>query len=388
MRTKTWPVVRKVKHNNGTMAWLVDCRINGKGERLFYPTRIEAETRAELKKNERRNNGHAGVTMPEKLRIEAMECNAVLKTAGVSLREAVDYYMKHARPSGGLKVLNDVRDEFLRLKAEANRRPEYLRVQKHILGKFCETFGERNANEVHADEISAWFQSQEWSLRTRLNYYNDLSNFFGFGMRKNYSAHNPMKQLDKPSVDETSPPEIFAVPEASELLNASERLGGKMTAFFAIGLFAGLRTAELLKLDWRNVDLEAKTIEVTSNISKTRDHRYVTISGNLAAWLTLHRRDNGPVTPAAWRWHRDQARKEAKLEKWPDNGMRHSFGSYHFAQHQNAALTASEMGHRGNTQTLFAHYRALVRPKDAARYWEIKPEAKGRKVVAFKQAVA
>jgi len=35
---------------------------------------------------------------------------------------------------------------------------------------------------------------------------------------------------------------------------------------------------------------------------------------------------------------------EAKLDKWPDNGLRHSFGSYHFARHNNASLTAAEMG--------------------------------------------
>jgi hypothetical protein len=82
------------------------------------------------------------------------------------------------------------------------------------------------------------------------------------------------------------------------------------------------------------------------------------------------------------------ARKEAKIEKWPDNGIRHSFGSYHFAQHSNATLTAAEMGHRGNTQTLFAHYRALVKPKDAAQYWGIKPSVQTKKVVAFKQVAA
>ncbi len=146
-----------------------------------------------------------------------------------------------------------------------------------------------------------------------------------------------------------------------------------MTALLAIGLFAGLRTAELLKLDWRNIDLEARTVEVTAKVSKTRNARYVTISDNLAEWLRSYWKESGPVCPPAWRWHRDAARKAAKLTKWPDNGMRHSFGSYHFAAHNNAALTATEMGHRGETRTLFGHYRALVKPKTAAAFWAIRP---------------
>ena len=32
---------------------------------------------------------------------------------------------------------------------------------------------------------------------------------------------------------------------------------------------------------------------------------------------------------------------------------------------------------RGETRILFAHYRALVKPKEAERYWKIKPGPKG-----------
>lgn len=388
VKSNAWPRLKKAKHNNGTFAWLVDCRIRGTGERLFFKTKAEAETVAQQKRIARENEGMAGISVPEKLRIETLDCVKLLEPFGVSLRDAVGYFVKHSRPESGLKKLRAVRDEFLEAKADANRRAEYLRVQRCVLGKFCQTFGERNANEVRPDEIAEWLKGHGWSQRTRKNYHSDLSNFFGFAIRKGYCASNPMMRLEKPSVDEAPAPEIFTPSEAAALLEASERLGGNMTPFFAIGLFAGLRTTELLKLDWRNVDLKAKTIEVSSVVSKTREHRYVTISDNLAAWLRAHAHEKGPVKPAAWRWHRDAARNAAGLKKWPDNGMRHSFGSYHFARHSNAALTASEMGHRGNTQTLFAHYRALVKPKDAQRYWEITPAGKSRKIVAFAKAVA
>ena len=353
---------------------MVDARIDGRGERLFFKTKFEAETRAEQFRVTRKNEGSTGIAIPDKLRVDAIECARLLDPLGVSIREAVDYFITHARPSGGVRQIALIVDEFLRAKKDANRRPEYLRVQRYILGKFCESFGEHAANAIHTDEISAWLQGGSWSLRTRANYHNDLSNFFGFAVRKGYCAENPLAHLDKLKVDEASPPAIFTPIEAAKLLNASERLGGRMTPFLALGLFAGLRTTELLKLDWRQIDLESKTIEVTSAVSKTRDHRYTSISDNLAAWLAPHQRPHGPVRSAAWRWHRDAARNAAKLTKWPDNGMRHSFGSYHFAQHNNAALTASEMGHRGETRTLFTHYRALVKPADASLYWKILPE--------------
>jgi hypothetical protein len=44
-------------------------------------------------------------------------------------------------------------------------------------------------------------------------------------------------------------------------------------------------------------------------------------------------------------------------------------------------MTALELGHHESRIT-FAHYRELVRPKEAERYWNIKPEPSA-KVVAL-----
>jgi hypothetical protein len=44
------------------------------------------------------------------------------------------------------------------------------------------------------------------------------------------------------------------------------------------------------------------------------------------------------------------------------------------AHFKNAASTALEMGHH-DTRITFAHYRELVKPKEAERYWNIRPAA-------------
>ena len=53
----------------------------------------------------------------------------------------------------------------------------------------------------------------------------------------------------------------------------------------------------------------------------------------------------------------------------------HSFASYHLAHFKNAASTALELGHHDSRIT-FAYYRELVKPKDAERYWNIRPTTK------------
>jgi hypothetical protein len=63
--------------------------------------------------------------------------------------------------------------------------------------------------------------------------------------------------------------------------------------------------------------------------------------------------------------------------------LRHSFGSYRLAQFKDAAV-ALQMGN--SPRMIFRHYREVVKPKEAARYWKIMPSAEAEKVVSFKSA--
>jgi len=108
-------------------------------------------------------------------------------------------------------------------------------------------------------------------------------------------------------------------------------------------------------------------------------HRFVTMQPNLREWLLPLRKHKGNVMCEEFRKQFNQTRTDAGIAKWPDNGLRHSFASYHMAHFKNAASTALELGHHDSRIT-FAHYRELVKPKEAARYWNIKPEASSKVV--------
>jgi hypothetical protein len=62
------------------------------------------------------------------------------------------------------------------------------------------------------------------------------------------------------------------------------------------------------------------------------------------------------------------------------NVLRHTFGSYHYALHRNENLTAAEMGN--SPAMVFRHYRAVVTPEAAAKFWNVLP-ATCANVVAF-----
>lgn len=65
-------------------------------------------------------------------------------------------------------------------------------------------------------------------------------------------------------------------------------------------------------------------------------------------------------------------RANAGLKYWPPNALRHSFASYFLAHFQDAARLALELGHTSQ-DLIFRHYRELVKPAQAAKYWDIRP---------------
>jgi hypothetical protein len=70
---------------------------------------------------------------------------------------------------------------------------------------------------------------------------------------------NPVEAIERPELDE-SLPEIFTTAEVERVLHATEVIYPRLVPAFAIGFFAGLRSAEIEKLDWAAIDPEAKLI--------------------------------------------------------------------------------------------------------------------------------
>lgn len=150
----------------------------------------------------------------------------------------------------------------------------------------------------------------------------------------------------------------------------------------AIGAFAGLRDAEIKRLDWKEVDLARGHIEVTAAKAKSARRRIVPIQPNLAAWLRPYGGMRGPVVPEEHRAKLARVRKAAGLTKWPNNGLRHSFASYRLAAIHDAPRVATELG-QASPQMLYGVYRELVLPEEAQRYWQIEPPKATANVVAF-----
>ena len=300
--------------------------------------------------------------------------DAFKRLNGVALTTAVSYYLSHARPRGGQRTFKQVAQEFLKSRAAIGVRPRtYVQYASNlrILG---EEFDDRPISLITRSDLEDYFAESEWMPRTRLNYMVTLSTLFTFAQDRDYCPANPAAKIARPILEDR-PAGILKIIDVLVLLKSADQHKQVMIPALAIGLFAGLRRSELCALDWSEVSLPYGTIEVKGSKAKTRQRRIVHICDSLKEWLTLHARKAGPITVSprddVFGEHLRDLIEKAGITDYPHNGIRHSFGSYHYEFHRNEQLTASEMGN--SPAVIFRHYRNLVSPADAKLYWTIAP---------------
>jgi integrase len=385
---KTSTKLSKVKIN-GLPFWCVTWPKIGKGRnRQFFKDKTEAATVLQQKLIEQENYGIAGVAFNERHRAEYLECAELLQPFGATIRDAVKFYIPHLTAMQRSCTAAQLVEELLKVKEADGVSRRYLSDLRSRLNQFSEIFDGKAIAEITSTEIDEWLRSlsdketgKRLSPITRNNFRRVLIVAFNFARDRNYCVDNPARRTAKAKAIET-PIGILTVDETARLL---ENAPANVVPYVAIGGFAGLRRAELERLDWKEVDPESNLIEVTAKNAKSARRRFVQIQPNLAKWLQPYRRSSGNVTPPDYRELLDSARKAAGIEEWPQNALRHSFASYHLGHFNNAGALALELGHT-NSNLVFQHYRQLVKPKQAERYWKIAPVSTGKKLIPFSVA--
>jgi integrase len=362
-----WPYVAFIEKRN---AWQVDARTKTGGSRKFFRTRVEAETFAAQCKTTRGNEGTSAFG------------NLELAKYGKTIQNAIEFYLAHLRAIEKSVSVADAMEELISARRSAGRSEQYCRDLRLRLSRFEKGFPTATVATITARDIDAWLSGLPLAPGTRNTFRRDIRTLFSFCEKRGYCQKNEAKKTELAKVVD-KPASILTPAQAADLLG---KCGDDLVPYVAISLFAGLRAAELQKLDWSEIDLESGHIEVTAAKSKTARRRLVPISENLREWLQPLAQISGTVAPIGLRNRLDDAKEAAGFKVWESNAMRHSYGSYRLAQCQDAAKVSLEMGN--SPQMVFAHYRELVKPKDAERYWKIKPEAKAGNVVAFEHVAA
>jgi integrase len=280
------------------------------------------------------------------------------------------------------KVLASVAVEEI-IQQETNDGKSQLRIKqlKTLLGRFSKDLDV----EVHAitpDLVSRWLAGLALSERTRRNFRDTVGFFCRFCVRRGYLAKGTdwLEGVQEYTARKTGEILIYTPDEIMTLLNKADK---RLVPFLAIGAFAGLRHAEIARLDWSEIELVDAAgdsfIEVRADKAKTLTRRLVPVKNNLKAWLLPHRKTAGKVCPFENTTKQllktaaatGDAANEIKPLEWKKNALRHSYISYRIAECGNVPLVADESGN--SVTVIRTNYLRRVKPAIAAKWFNIMP---------------
>ena len=381
----SWPPILERKNASGQAVWKIALMIQGKRIRETFKTAEAAAERAEIIRSQYREQGKAAFTMPTDLRLEATRCTEKLAPHNVTLTECVDYYLKHVITYRTAPTVAEIVEKMVAEAVSNGRRHKTAVDLRYRLGVFGKTFGTRKLSEISLEELKAWLDNPTLSARSKIHNATKLSQLYNYAIRQGWSESNLVKRITRPSVEDAAPG-ILTPQQAARLLEHADK--HQLLPYVAIGLFAGLRSAELHRLDWSAVKLSERCIIIGAEVAKKRSRRVVEVNDTLAAWLAVCAKSNGKVVPLynLTRSMHNLA-KAAGFAKWPHNALRHSFASYHLAQYGDATKTAFQMGN--DPVIVHQSYKALVSNGDVERYWSLRPAVEAaEKIVPMKAANA
>ncbi len=300
---------------------------------------------------------------------------------GVSLSDAADAWLRSAAGPQVVPItvaelvaaFMASRDRTTRMGRPAS--PEYARDIERRLGKLSEAFPADNADSLTAARLETWIDATGQKGRHRFNTLRLVRTLLKWGQKRGHLPEGklPTDKLEIVAPVDDSAIEIFTPHELARFLAAARP---DMIPFLSLGAFAGLRTAEIHRLDWAAVKLERGFVEVGADKAKTKSRRLVPVLPALAAWLAPIRKPSGPVLPFA-----NVAKQIGWLSRdskvaWKHNGLRHSFVSYRLAVTQSPEQTAFEAGN--SPAMVFRHYRELVTPAEATAWFGVLPEVEDK----------
>jgi site-specific recombinase XerD len=278
--------------------------------------------------------------------------------------------------------------ELLKVKGSRGASVRYAADLRLRLERFAGDCNKDCCNVTTAD-LQAWLDALGLAPQSYRNYRTVLHTLFEFAVARGYAADNPVAGVEKLKV-RNGDIEIFKPVEIARLLESARANYPDFLPSLAIGAFAGLRSAEIERLEWKDIDFASRHIVVSASNAKTASRRIVPLCDNLAAWLAPYSgRQQGKVWPGepfqlykrqqqvalATAVEADESKgvKAQKPLEWKGNALRHSYASYRFALTGDAGRVAGECGN--SAAVIHRHYRELVKPADAERWFQVKPEA-------------
>jgi len=358
---------------NGKKHWYIIGRPEGKRARAWFDTKEDAQTEANERNLKMRKLGEKAVTLDHALIAASTKGAALLEPFGKTVDDAIQFYLAHLmslRAScTGQQLIDHVRAEFARRLSEGEVSPRHNQSMKETLNKFSAKYGEANLGAVSGFEITQWIAAMDLGIKARNRHLGYLKNAFSLGTKAGLISSNPLEKFE-PFNDPSRNSLQVQILTPEKLSAFLSFIHPETVPFFTISAFTGLRRAEVERLDWSEIKLSRRLIDLPGTKSKNHRRKLIEIPDNLLEWLKPFERESGPVKPKRkLQWVMEQAAEKAEIDPWPQNVLRHSFCSYAVAMH---GFTWTSLQADNSERMLREHYREVVTKEDAEKYWNIR----------------
>src|SRR5215471_208197 len=304
-----------------------------------------------------------------------MAAKDLLRPFGIPLHDAIEEYVAMRK---GKKItekrVGDIVEELLAVKQNAGLSDRYIETLRTYLNRFADSF-QTNIGCINTGAIALWLDSLKIGPRSRNNVRQAVVTLFNFARRRGYLPKGETTEAaDVETVrDHDGEIAILTPDQLKRLLGKSRPL---YQLYFVLAAFTGNRSAELLRLEWGEINFEKDHIEVKARKAKTATRRLVPIQPNLAKWLAPYTGRKGKLFES--RRTVDSAIKFARRLNipWKANCLRHSYATYRLSMVPDAGRIALEMGN--SPAKLFTNYRDLDRENHAPEWFAIEPERRSK----------
>jgi integrase len=295
------------------------------------------------------------------------------KTAGeITLSDAVRFYAANRIDLLAVRTITQTADEFVESRRGSGVTEIYIRNCKANLKRFTDCV-KGNITDVTVADINRFLKGLKGLGPVSRNCIRrNIVTMFGFAKRNGYlhpDRKTAAEQTESFKQEETEI-EIFTPEEMERLLLAAH---ARILPLVAIGAFAGIRSAEIHRLDWEDIKWDRGHIEIAGKKAKTAARRLVPLPDNLKAWLTPWRGETGKIISITdYAGALGDTAVKAKIPGgWRQNALRHSFISYRVAETGDVARTSLEAGN--SPKMIFRHYREIVDAEAAKAWFSIRP---------------
>jgi integrase len=256
----------------------------------------------------------------------------------------------------------DVLDEMLVSKRGANRREIYIKSLRYFLTRFAQQ--NPLLTQTTTADVEKWLA--KWhNVQYRATWLTRIETLFSFACKRDYLAKNPCDKIERPTIEKRVP-KIFTPAEARTAYRSCPR-GSR--AWVVLCLWCGLRPSEAARILWEDINLEQGT--VTVRVSKVRRYRIVKMPECAVELLRPLAKSSGAIAQHQTTLRRalKYMRRGLKLERWPQDIMRHTAASYHLAMTGDAGKVATMLGN--SPQILLTHYNGVATLDDAQEFFKV-----------------